>query len=132
MSWPQFSSLVSPESLIRMQSVSPHPRPVESEPACPQDSLTIHLQFPVHAADRKSRSPPVVLKLELLQTQLEGLLNYTSLGPLPVSDSTGLGRGPRSCIYDTFPDDVDAAGLGTGLGEPLLYRMPGSSSFQAK
>lgn len=42
-----------------------------------------------------------------------------ALSPTPVSDSVGLGCGPRVCISGIFPGDTDAYGPGTKLAGPL-------------
>lgn len=45
-----------------------------------------------------------------------GLLKRTGVGRYPrLSDSVGLGQGPRICISNKFPRDCDAAALGTTL-----------------
>lgn len=38
-----------------------------------------------------------------------------------VSDSAGLGWGPRICIFNKFPGTIDTAGLETTRGESLGY-----------
>lgn len=64
------------------------------------------------------------------QSHLKGFLNPRLLGPTyRVSDPTGLVWGLRMCIYNNFPNDADAAGLGTthqekvelALTDNLLY-----------
>lgn len=51
-----------------------------------------------------------------------GLVKMQIVGPhCWVSDSAGLGWGPRLCISSEFPGDATAAGLGMPLSERLPY-----------
>lgn len=62
----------------------------------------------------------MVVKLSV--HHLEGLLKHRSLGStLRVSDSIGLGWGPRVGIANRFPDDADTAGLENHSEDPLLW-----------
>lgn len=54
------------------------------------------------------------------QNPLEHLLKYRLLSPtLRVSESVGLGRMLRICIFTKFPSDAATAGLGPTLEELL-------------
>lgn len=54
------------------------------------------------------------LNFGVYHNDLEGLLKHR------VSDSVGLGWGPKIFISNKFPDDDDA-GSGTSFWEPLVY-----------
>lgn len=47
-----------------------------------------------------------------------GLLTMDGWAPPSVSDRVDPGRGPRCCISNKLPRDVDAAGLGTTVQKP--------------
>lgn len=64
-----------------------------------------------------SFSRTVVLKLELHQNPVEGLLKSRSLAPAWVSDSGRMGWGPKLFISNRFPGRARAA-AGTALWEP--------------
>lgn len=56
----------------------------------------------------------MVLKLYARENHLEGLLIHRVMSLTSrISESAGLGQGLRTHISDKFPDDSDAAGLGT-------------------
>ena len=43
--------------------------------------------------------------------------------PTSISNSVHLGLGPRTCLLKMSPCDVNAAGLGTALAEPVSYSV---------
>lgn len=63
---------------------------------------------------------PVVRNCSMHQNHLEDLLKQTAGLHTRVSDSVVLKWDLSLCIFNQFPGDADAAGLGTTLGEPLV------------
>ena len=53
---------------------------------------------------------------------LEGLLKQISVSNPTVSDSVSLGLGPRIFIYDRFPGDAVAVGLGITVRATVVLR----------
>lgn len=55
------------------------------------------------------------------QNPWEGLLSTDSCSPSAENDAVSMRWGPRMCMSNRFPGDVDVVQLGTTLGDPLLY-----------
>lgn len=71
--------------------------------------------------------PPCLPNSNEQQSHLEGLLKSRFLGPTPrVSDSFGLGWGPRTCVPNRFPE-VDNSGCCVGAPVWLYYSEPKAS-----
>ena len=65
---------------------------------------------------------PVVLKEH--QRHLEGRLNHMAPHPTPrASNSGGLGWGLTMCIFNKFPGDVHAAGVGPHFDDTLPFEL---------
>ena len=61
----------------------------------------------------------------IFNMSLEGLLKQISVSNPTVSDSVSLGSGPRIFIYDRFPGDADAVGLGITVRATVVFRPTG-------